>query len=265
MRLYRTLARVAFADAMQYRIESAIFFLYESLPPIMMLFFWHAAYETQGDVAGYTRSDMVLYTLGVMVLRSTVSVHIEWALDYNIREGQLSTQLVRPFNYWAFIFLESLVYKLTRVTLSVPVVILAASWFAPSVNLSILTPDKLLLLPLSMALSLLVCFYLKICIGCISFWTNDIVGPTVLYMVVTNIIGGVLIPVALLPDWLQTVSQMLPMYAIYAVPLAILLGNSQGSAAFCSIGMQLMWIGILFSLATIMWRAGLRQYESVGR
>ena len=74
-----------------------------------------------------------------------------------------------------------------------------------------------------------------------------------------------LVPIALLPDWLQAVARLLPIQAIYSVPLGIMLGNSDGASAWYGIGLQIGWIVVLWALALVLWRAGLRQYEAVGR
>ena len=124
--------------------------------------------------------------------------------------------------------------------------------------------ERLPLLALSVALAYVVCFYLKLCLGFIGFWTNDIMGITTLYEVVANVLGGILIPIALLPEWLQVAARLLPIQAIYNVPLSIMLGKSEGADPWFGIALQLLWIVVLFALAKVLWRAGLRQYESVG-
>ena len=44
----------------------------------------------------------------------------------------------------------------------------------------------------------------------------------------------------------------------------MLLGKGAGADPWWGIGLQVGWIAILWCLATVLWRAGLRQYESVG-
>ncbi len=63
-----------------------------------------------------------------------------------------------------------------------------------------------------------------------------------------------LIPIALLPDWLQTVASLLPIQAIYSVPLAILLGKSDGADPGSASLLQLGWIVVLWALAMVLWR-----------
>jgi ABC-2 type transport system permease protein len=264
VKLYATMARLSLQDAIQYRVESAIYFLYEILPPIMMAFLWLAAYEDQAVVAGYGLGEMLAYTIGVMVLRAAVTIHVEWGLDYEIRQGLLSTQLIRPFNFWGYLLVDSLAWKSVRLLLVTPVFLGCLAWLGPTIGPLDVPPERLPPLILSVVLAVLVCFFLKLCVGFVGFWTNDIVGVTTLYEVVASVLGGILVPIALLPDWLQTVARLLPIQAIYNVPLSLLLGKSAGAGAWWGIGLQLGWIVVLWGLALVLWRAGLRQYESVG-
>ncbi|MGE3913901.1 MAG: hypothetical protein AB7K36_31445, partial [Chloroflexota bacterium] len=84
MRLYGALLRISVQDSIQNRVESSIWFLYEILPPLMMAALWLAAYEDQADVAGYSLPEMLAYTVGVMVLRSVVTVYTEYNMDDQI-------------------------------------------------------------------------------------------------------------------------------------------------------------------------------------
>jgi viologen exporter family transport system permease protein len=265
MRLYATLFRISLQDATQYRVESAIWFLYEIVPPLMMAAVWIAAYQDQTTVAGFSLAEMLAYTVGVMILRTLITVHLEHGIDIEIRRGDLSNHLVRPFNIWAFWFVDSIGWKMFRNALSIPVVLGCLFWFGSELGPLSVPLERLPLLLISVLLGAVVCFFLKLCLGFTSFWTNDIIGTATLYEVVATILGGMLIPIALLPEGLQTVARLLPIQAIYSVPLSILLGKSDGPSAWYGILLQVGWIVVLWALALVLWRAGLRQYESVGR
>jgi ABC-2 type transport system permease protein len=264
MKLYLTMVRLSLADAIQYRVESAIYFLYEMVPPIMMAFVWLSVYQEQSSVAGYALNEMLTYTVGVMVLRGTVTIHVEWALDHEIRQGLLSTQLIRPYNYWGFLFADAVAWRMVRLFFAVPALIACLWWLGPDLGAVRLPLERLPALALSVALAFVLCFYLKLCVGFIGFWTNEIMGITTLYEVIASVLGGILIPIALLPDWLQTVARLLPIQAIYGIPLAILLGKDEGADPFAGMLLQVGWIAALWALAMVLWRAGLRRYESVG-
>jgi ABC-2 type transport system permease protein len=256
--------RLALQEALQYRIESGIWFLWDVLPPIAMAFLWLTAYQEQTTVAGYDLSEMLLYTLGVMVLRTMITSHIEWSLDFEIRQGLLSTYLVKPFNVWGFWFVDESAWKVMRAIWLTPVLIGWVIWLGPTIGMVKLAPDRLLLLLVSIILGYGVCFFMKLCLGFVGFWTNDITGTTTLYEVTANILGGVIIPLALLPDWLRTIATFLPIQAVYSIPLSVLLAKDAGADPLVGIAIQLGWIVGLWLLALVMWRAGLRRYESVG-
>jgi ABC-2 type transport system permease protein len=160
---------------------------------------------------------------------------------------------------------DSLGWKTFRNLLTVPVVIACLLWLGPTLVQVSIPLDRLPLLLVSMVLASVICFFLKLCLACTSFWTNDIVGVATLYELIASALGGVLIPVALLPDWLQTVARLLPIQAIYSVPLTIALGKDGGTSPWLGLLLQFGWIVGLWMLAIVLWRAGLRQYESVGR
>jgi ABC-2 type transport system permease protein len=265
MRLYGALLRISIQDALQNRVESAIWFLYEIVPPIMMSAVWLAAYQDQASVAGYSLAEMLAYTIGVMVLRTVVTAYPEYGIDTQIRDGSLSNLLVRPLNVWAYWFVDTLGWKTFRNVLTVPVVIGCLLWLGPQFESLSVPLDRLPALAVSLLLATLLCFIAKLCLACSSFWTNDIVGAAILYDVISAALGGMLIPLALLPDWLQAVARLLPIQAMYSVPLSIMLGKDDGANPWLGVLLQVGWIVVLWGLATVLWRAGLRQYEAVGR
>src|SRR4051795_12968321 len=152
VRLYFTMVRLSIVDAIQYRVESFIYVLYELLPPIMMIFLWLAVYQNQSLLAGYSLGEMLGYTVGVMVLRATVTVHVEWALDHEIRDGRLSAALIRPFNYWAFLFTDSVAWRLVRQLFVLPVFVAVLYLLGPALGGLSLSLERLPLVLVSAAL-----------------------------------------------------------------------------------------------------------------
>ncbi len=142
MRLYGALLRISIQDALQNRVESAIWFLYEILPPIMMSAVWLAAYQEHESVAGYSLGEMLAYTVGVMVLRTVITSYPEYGIDYQIRDGSLSNLLTRPLNVWAYWFIDTLGWKTFRNLLSVPVVIGCLVWLGPQLSSVSIPPDR---------------------------------------------------------------------------------------------------------------------------
>jgi ABC-2 type transport system permease protein len=128
VRLYLALLKISIQDSIQNRVESSIWFLYEMLPPLMMAAVWLEAYRHQDSVAGYSLSEMLAYTLGMLVLRGAVTIYTEYRMDDEIRQGTLSAYLVRPINLWAYWFVDGAGWKTIRYILTVPVMVGALIW-----------------------------------------------------------------------------------------------------------------------------------------
>ena len=142
----------------------------------MMVFLWLAAFEEQTVIAGYSLGEMLIYTVGVMVLRTVITSHIEHGMDYEIRQGILSTYLVKPINVWAFYYVAEYAWKIVRGMLLAPVLIVCLVWLAPIMRESAPPIERVPLVLLSVALGYQVCFLMKLCLGTVNFWTNDIAG-----------------------------------------------------------------------------------------
>lgn len=264
MRLYATLWRIGLQDAIQYRIEGVIWFLFDVIPPVMMLFFWNVAYQGTEEVAGYRLPEMLAYTLGVLVLRNLVTVHVEWEIDYEVRQGTMSNYLVRPVSPWTIWFFNQLGWRIWRTVLVSPIIAVAVVLLAPTLELPNLGAGELGGFVLSLVLAYVVCFLFKLVLGFTAFWLTNIQAVISLSDVLVYLFGGILIPLALLPEAMQTAALFLPLQSIFAFPLSVMLGRAHGQEMLAGLAGQVVWTVVLAILASAMWRAGLRRYEAVG-
>ena len=88
MRLVGAYLGIGALEGLQYPIEAAIWFLFDLLPPIVMVFLWLGAYEGRAEVAGYTLDQMLGYYVGILILQTLITAHAEWDVSYKIRKGE---------------------------------------------------------------------------------------------------------------------------------------------------------------------------------
>ena len=249
-------------DAVQYRAEAVIWFLYDVLGPIMMAFVWLAAYEGQSQVAGYDLGSMLLYTLGAMVLRNAITSHCEWDIDRQIRQGELSMLLVRPMNPWLTWLVPDVAWRTFRLVLVAPVLLVCLLWLAPYLEAPSIAWSWLPLVALSLALGYLACFFLKLCLGFSGFWLTDVFGLVTLYEVMAFSFGGLLLPLDLLPSWLRPVATALPFQYLFYIPLQAAIGRLAGPEVLQALVRQAGWTATLGLLAYPSWRRGLPGYDA---
>lgn len=264
MSVYRAFFRIHLMEALAYRVEALIWFLFDLLPPVVMVFLWLAVYEGQAMVAGFTLQQMLGYYIGILVLGTLLTSHIEWGISYEIRQGQLSRLLIRPASPWAYWFVDNLAWKLLRGAYLLPCMVLLVVALGDLARLPALTPLQVTTLLASIGMAFVLCFVLKGALGMLAFWINDVSGLITLWDVLLFLFGGTMLPLELLPTSLQRVAGFMPFRFIYAFPLGIALGRTDEASGLQGLAMQAAWLVAALLVARLLWRAGLRRYEAVG-
>jgi ABC-2 type transport system permease protein len=69
---------------------------------------------------------------------------------------------------------------------------------------------------------------------------------------------------AVMPEWVQTVSAWLPFQWTFLFPIEVLIGQRSVSEIWTGLGIQVMWIAITGAGIVLVWRAALRKFTAVG-
>ncbi len=62
-----------------------------------------------------------------------------------------------------------------------------------------------------------------------------------------------------MPDWMKTIINFTPFASIYFAPVQIYLGQLSYDEITCRCVLQLLWIGIIYSLGYSLWIRGQRK------
>jgi len=100
-------------------------------------------------------------------------------------------------------------------------------------------------------------------IGMFSFWLMKTESIFALVMLVLEFFGGRLLPLSLLPKWLEELSYFFPLRFAISLPAEAILHPLQRSVFPILLG-QTLWCAFLFLLASFLWKKGLQQYDAVG-
>ncbi|MCP4184275.1 MAG: ABC transporter permease, partial [Hyphomicrobiales bacterium] len=184
---------------------------------IMFVFvqLWSAVYENQSspEIAGLTLANTIWYFLVAEMIELGKFRHDQRISD-EVRDGSIAYTLLRPYNYLTYHFFnglgETLVKMLLVFLLGLPVVLPYAGW--PTLKWQYI--PAILLVGF---LAILLDFFMASSIGLLAFVTEDTFSFRLIYQKLTFILGGLLIPVDFLPDWLQQIARALPFsYTTYA-------------------------------------------------
>lgn len=255
LRAVPTLWRVALASIVAYRAEMVIWILSATLP-LVMLSLWSAA-SAQGPLGAFSQADFAKYFLVTLIIRQLTGAWIVWELNYTVRSGGLSPQLLKPVNPLVYNIFETIAAVPWRLLVLFPIV----SGLALAMPEAIFWPGWAALFfgAVSTVLAFLVAWLIQALFGMLAFWFDQAMGIYSVHFALWSFFSGYIVPLALMPDTLRQTARYLPFYASLGAPIDVLLGSSP-----LVIVTQALWVVALALLLRVVWAAGIRRYGAVG-
>jgi ABC-2 type transport system permease protein len=254
-------AKIAIAEQIQYRVANYMYMLGMVAEPVIYLVVWQTVAAQQGGaVAGITAGQFAAYYIVWTLVRNINIVFTPYGWEERIREGRLSAQLLRPL----FPIVEDLGFflgwKPVVILLWLPIALFLSLVFHPVLNP---TPLAIVVFAISLLGAYLIRSLNQTSLGLITFWTTR-VGPIFeLYIAVELLLSGRLVPMALMPAWVQSIADVLPFQWTFGFPIEALVGNLTTEELLRGLGMQLLWIAIGSVLVRVVWRFAVRRYSAV--
>jgi ABC-2 type transport system permease protein len=187
-------------------------------------------------------------------------VFTPYGWEWRIREGQLSASLLRPL----FPIVSDLAFfigwKVVVILLWLPLAALLALLFQPHITPSLL---EIGVFALAIWGAYLIRSLNQSSLGMVTFWTTR-VGPIFeLYITTELLLSGRLVPMALMPDWVQQIAGVLPFYSTFGFPIEALVGDLSTERLLGGLAVQLFWIVFGALLLRLAWRFAIRRYSAV--
>jgi ABC-2 type transport system permease protein len=259
--VYVAEARIAIAEQIQYRVSNYMYMLGMVAEPVVYLVVWSTVAAQQGgSVGGITAGGFAAYYIVWTLVRNINIVFTPYGWEERIREGRLSAQLLHPL----FPIVEDLGFFLGWK----PVVVLL--WLPIAAFLSLVFHPVFTATPLGVAVfavSLLGAYLIRSLnqssLGLVTFWTTR-VGPIFqLYIAAELLLSGRLVPMTLMPSWVQALANVLPFQWTFGFPIEALVGNLSTEALLGGLAAQLFWILVGSILVRVVWHFAIRRYSAV--
>ena len=93
----------------------------------------------------------------------------------------------------------------------------------------------------------------------ICLFTLDEKGIVNIFMVVTDILSGLVIPIPFFPEFLQNISNILPFRYISDFPFRLYVGNISIQEGLIGIIVQIIWIVIILLLGRLLMKIALKK------
>ncbi|HEX6241872.1 MAG TPA: hypothetical protein VFZ61_13280 [Polyangiales bacterium] len=255
---YLAFARIALRQRLGERSAWLSQLLFLGLMLLIFSRLWQALLPAR-NLRGYTVTDCVWYiavTEWIVIAQPRVFL----AIERDVRNGELTYQLGRPTSYLGAKLAEAFAEQL----LGLSVLGLGGAFFAYLCAGGAPTDPSGLLwaFPLGLLASVLSTLVSAL-IGVSSFWLVDCSPLAWVFQKLSFVLGGLLVPLTLYPEWLRELAMLTPFAALMYGPGSMVLAQSAQHVG--SVVLQLLvWIAIALGLLAYLYARGVRAVELHG-
>jgi ABC-2 type transport system permease protein len=257
LRKYLAFARIAAAHALEDRgdLYGRMLFLGVVLGVFSAL--WRAVAESGLPIAA-TPGTLVWYLAATeWILMSPHVAHVD--IENEIRRGDVACQLVRPFSYVA----AQMATGVGRLLVRAPVMAVTAWGWAFVFTGFVPAPIVWLsLLPFGVAGMLLI-HALYVLTGLTAFWLSDVSPLFWIWQKLLFILGGLMLPLALYPEWMQRVAAWTPFPWLLTWPASVVFGTAAIDLRVLAAGLA-GWLAVVGLAAELVFRRAARTLQVNG-
>jgi viologen exporter family transport system permease protein len=259
---YATMMRTAVVAQLQYRVAQYFYMLGMIAEPVIYLVVWSTiANNHGGSVNGITAGQFAAYYIVWTLVRNMNIVFGAPFWEWRIREGRLAGDLLRPLNILHYDLAFFAGWKFVVVGLWIPIAIGLSAVFHPDLH------------PSALEIGVFICaiwgaYFVRTMfqatIGMLNFWTTRGAAIFDLYMATEMLLSGRLVPLRLMPGWVQTLADFLPFKWTFGFPIESLVGHMSTRSLLLGLGAQVMWTAMGYVFFTFAWRAAIKRFSAVG-
>jgi ABC-2 type transport system permease protein len=259
---YVTTARTAVSTQFQYRTANYFYMLGMVAEPVIYLVVWTTiADESGGSVQGISAGEFTAYYIVWTLVRNMNIVFGAPFWEWRIREGRLSGELLRPIHPLHHDIAYFAGWKVVVIALWIPIGLALTLLFDPSFEL---TAEKLAVFFVAIWGAYLIRTMFQSTLGMLCFWTTRGAAIFDLWMMIELLLSGRLVPLPLMPDWVQELARWLPFQWTFYFPINALIGDDSTQELLFGLLAQAFWIGAGFCLFRIAWHFAIRRFSAVG-
>jgi len=98
----------------------------------------------------------------------------------------------------------------------------------------------------------------------LAFWTTRVYSLSEFYFAMIVLFSGQFVPLQLMPDLVQRISQYLPFQLFIYFPVQLVQGKLSTEVILRNFGMDLVWFIIALLVFNFVWREGVKRFSAVG-
>jgi ABC-2 type transport system permease protein len=259
---YVTTIRTEIQTQFQYRAALAMYTLGMLAEPIIYLVVWRTIAEQHGGtIDGVGAGQLAGYYIVWMVVRMMNIVFTPFGWEWRIREGQLSSQLLRPLHPVHYDMASFAGGKFPWLVLCAPLIVILALIFHPSLDVR---PLEVVVFMVAIWGAYVIRSLNHFVLGMLTIFTTRATSIFQIWFLAELLVSGRLVPLDLMPQWSQTIADWLPFKWTFYFPIQSLVGSMSNAELLEGLLWQAGWTVVGSVLVWITFRGAVRHYSAVG-
>lgn len=217
---------------------------------------WNAAMDAnEGTISGYNYHAIFWYVVAAEGVVIATKPRLIEEVGVDIASGAISVEMLRPVSVVGFRIAAELGEAYVRLAFA-----LVAGGVFGLIDTG--APDGLgVLLALPAALLAVACNLMaQHAFAGAAFWIRDAKASWFLYQKLIFLLGGMLLPLELMPSGLEAAARVLPFWTMSYVPGRLMAGHVEPAL----LAVQAVWLLVLFGCAVLVFSKGERKLQAVG-
>ncbi|ANY69365.1 hypothetical protein BBD42_24930 [Paenibacillus sp. BIHB 4019] len=262
---YLRVFQLGIQTSLEYRFDFAFSLVSAFFPILIQTFIWTAVFagSPDGQFFGYSYEEMILYTIVAAIVTRIVSSNTDHSIGTDIKDGALNKHLILPASYFGLKLFGLLGQKMFFFAVMHGIIFILLIVFANLYGVD-LTIERVALFVAAVTLALLLSFLISYTVAAIAFWLAEISYFFELTGLLIIILSGGIFPIEVFGETINELLDYLPFkYSIY-FPTNVINGKLNGHEIAQGLGLQGLWIGVLFAGSRMIWSVGMKKYLGLG-
>lgn len=260
MRLYLNYFKLRIMTFLQYRSAAIAGLTTQFFWGLMMIFIYMALYQNVPNVS-MNLEQVIAYTWLHQAFYAFLAVRVmDSEIRDSIRSGNVAYEIIRPYNLYYWWYIKCVAKRVASGILRVMPVIVVASLLPKPYGLPLPSSfTNFILFLISLLLGVFVVSGINMLVHTIGFYTYNEAGISSMLNSVMEFLAGELVPVALLPIFIQKGTYYLPFRLVCDLPFRLYSNNIGISEGLLGLGLQIIWIIILFIIGNVIVKSALKK------
>lgn len=199
------------------------------------------------------KTDTLRYIVVATIVSTVIECNVIEKINVQIQSGNIATELIRPIGFKRMLFSRHLGDTAIKIICYlVPLIVLVKA----NVSLKLLCREQIGFGMISIFFAYCIQFLYSLTIGLLAFWLIVTWPINMFFAAIYKLLSGVWLPVTMFPEIIYRINLFFPFRAIYAIPVSILTSSLKRSVIWQSIGVQIIWLVILYILVQFIWYVG---------